>query len=141
MSSAIPLILESDKLSLSRASSSRGVTKSTWAKPGPIPPPVVGLHSPAASPNSATLAIIGRFTMPLGMGPQNLPTSLHSEKRSAQRGSSLSLSSNCSQDSPPISSGLLHVPILVVSPEGIAHAKKPGDMREPVYMSRRPSSP
>jgi hypothetical protein len=93
------------------------------------------------TPNSATLPIIGLFTSPLGIGPQNLPISRHSEKRSLQSGSDLNLSSNCSQDSSFIISGLLHVPILVVSPDGIAQAKKPGENPDPVYISNLPGSP
>ena len=38
-------------------------------------------------------------------------------------------------------SALLQAPILVVSPDGIAHAKNPGAIFEPVYMSSLPSSP
>ena len=36
-----------------------GSIKSTWSKPFPIPPPVVGLHSPAASPNTAIRLMTG----------------------------------------------------------------------------------
>ena len=57
----------------------KGTKISTCLNPGPMPPPVVGLQIPAASPNNATLSIIVFFNIPLGTGPQNLPTSLHSE--------------------------------------------------------------
>ena len=57
------------------------IIMSICAKPGPIPPPVVGLHIPAASPKRATLLLVVFFKIPLGTDPTNLPTSLHSLNR------------------------------------------------------------
>ena len=68
------------------ASDNSVVIASTCANPGPIPPPVVGLAPPLASPINITRSAYGRRTIPEGMGPQNRAISLMALNRPAWTG-------------------------------------------------------
>ena len=123
------------------ASTNFGSIKSTCSNPFPIPPPVVGLQRPAASPNTATRSITGLWIMPEGTGPQYLPTSLQLENLPFHCEDFINTCNKSSQDSPPNLFGKDQFPILVVLPEGIAQAKNPGANSSPVKRSSLPSSP
>ena len=55
-------------------------------KPGPRPPPVVGLAIPAASPITMTRSLNGRRIIPDGTGPQYRAVSVMLANRSFHNG-------------------------------------------------------